>query len=367
VPVSEPELRAQLATLGGVLDARIQQHRALAPYDEGGCPIPTAVVRARMTRAYRALIAASDAPWGSLVVDSVQDRLEVAGIRSPDSAADDVVWELWQENSMDAESQLAHRSALLDGRAFALVWPDKDTKQPTVSLDDATQMVVQYREGSRRHRVAALRRWTDEHGRPNATLYRADGLYKFIGPKNASGQGGTQWERREVNGETWPLPNPYGRVPVVELPVNRRLKPGAFGYARGEFEHCTGLIDRINLLTFLGLVVAVWMGFPLRGVVGEKILRDDDNNPLAPFDSRPDSVVQFENPDAKVIQLEAADRKNLSIFAELDQLAMITKTPKHRSQGIPRRGLGGSQPPDGPDGPGPGRVVGTGGAAVEGP
>jgi hypothetical protein len=44
---------------------------------------------------------------------------------------------------------------------------------------------------------------------------------------------------------------------------------------------------------------------------------------------RPDSVVQFENPDAKTWEFKPADRSNLSIFAELGQLAMITKTPRH--------------------------------------
>ena len=128
-------------------------------------------------------------------------------------------------------------------------------------------------------------------------------------------------------GEPWPIPNPYGVVPVVELPVNRRLKPGVWGYARGEFEHVLALIDRINLLSFLGLVVAFYQGFPLRVLIGERILRDDDDNPIAPFNVGSDQIVQLENPDSKIDQYPAADRSNLSIFPELDQLAALTKTP----------------------------------------
>jgi hypothetical protein len=138
-----------------------------------------------------------------------------------------------------------------------------------------------------------------------------------------------EWEKRPVDGEDWPLANPLGVVPVVEIRVNPRLAPGNFPYARGEFAHCTGLIDRINLLTFLGLVVAFWMGFPLRGVIGDKIRRevlvDDDGQPivdaatgkqktraLPPFDAQPDSVFQFENPEAKIAEFKAADRRNLA-------------------------------------------------------
>lgn len=329
MPPTEEELRADLARLGAELDRRGRRAKALERYYEGACPMPDIVTRANITRAYRMLMPVSEAPWGSLIVDSVQDRLEIAGIRSESKQADDAVWRAWQENQMDSESDLAHNTGLITGRAFALVWADK-AGDPEISLDGPETMVVEYEQGSRRRRRAALRRWIDDDdGRPYATLYRPDGIYKFIGPKNSSGQAGTQWDMREVPGERWPLGNPLEVVPAVEIPLNRRLKPGSFGYARGEFEHCTGLIDRINLLTFLGLVVAFWMGFPLRGVIGDKILRDDQNKPLPPFDVHADKLFQLEDPAAKIVEFSAADRKNLAVFPELDQLAVVTKTPRH--------------------------------------
>jgi hypothetical protein len=196
--------------------------------------------------------------------------------------------------------------------------------------------------------VAALRRWVDDDQIPNATLYRTDGIFKFSGPKHASGRAGTQWEPRvgpRDDGE-WPLPNQFEVVPVVEVAINRRLKPGSFPYARGEYENCTGLIDRVNLLTFLGLVVAFYMGFPLRGTIGQKIIRkvltDDNGDPIidegtgkpkeeaiAPFDASASGFFQLENAQAQIAEYKAADRKNLSVFAELDQLSTITKTPRH--------------------------------------
>jgi hypothetical protein len=206
------------------------------------------------------------------------------------------------------------------------VWADADGN-PEVSLDDVTQMVVQYREGSRRHRVAALRRWA-EGDQTFATLFRPDGIYKVRLAKT-SGTGRTEWQQRDTEGEGWPLPNPLGVVPVVELAVNRELAAGGFAEARGEFEDETGLMDRVNLLTFLGLVVAIWMGFPLRGVIGGTVLRDDDGRPLPPFESRPDSVIQITDKDAKLAEFNAADRSNLAIFDELAQLAAATSTPRH--------------------------------------
>lgn len=346
-----PDLLAQVKRIATVLDARAGEHARVEPYLIGEAPYPTAVSQARLTEVYRYLMPVAEAPWGSLVVDSKLDRLEIAGIRDVNNkdGAEKVWASGWQTNHMDSESKLAHGAALLDGRCYATVWANPDGT-PDIALDDMTQMAVEFVEGSRHKRAAALRRW-DEGSTTYATLYRPEGIYKFkkrdeshTGSDPVTGD--DTWSKAIVDGEDWPLENPFGVVNVVEVAINRRLTPGRFPYARGEFSHCTGLIDRINLLTFLGLVIAFWMGFPLRGVIGDKIrrevLRDDDGNPIIdeatgkektkvipPFDLHPDSIFQLENPAAKLAEFQAADRRNLSVFAELDQLAVITKTPRH--------------------------------------
>lgn len=333
----------QLNLMLEMLDRREKDARVAQGYMEGNSPIPRGVRQAKLTKAYEALMGMATAPWASLSVDSVQDRLEVGGIRTGTKSLDDQLWALWRANALEAESKLGHHSALTDGRVYATVWPDADTGEPEVVLDPASQMVVLYVEGRHRtkHRVAALRRWKDDGDKLHCTLYRKDELVKLSQAKEGTpddemrvSAAGVLWEPRvelapDGMPELWPLPNPFNVVPVVEVATNRRLKPGPFPYARGEFTHCMGLLDRINLLTFLGLVVAVWMGFPLRWVVGDKIFRDDDGNPIAPFDSKPDQVFQTENPDARLGQLEAADRSNLSVVDELGQFAYITKTPAH--------------------------------------
>ncbi len=333
--VSVPnDVRDQIKAMLPVLDKRAKRSLLLNKYLDGCPPPPKAIVKAKVVKAYQTLMPVSEAPWASLVVDSTQDRLAVSGIESEDKRIDQIVWGCWQDNQMDAESKLGQGSALVDGRAFATVWRPPGSSTPEVSLDDASTMVIMYAEGSRRRRIAALRRWRDESDRVHLTLYRPDGIYKFTESEESQvGQGRIKaadgwWEAREEDAE-WPLLNPFGVVPVVEVAINRRLKPGCFPFARGEFEHCLGLIDRINLLTFLGLVVAFWMGFPLRGVIGEKIERDDDGEIEPPFDAFASGLFQLENKDARIEEYKAADRKNLSIFAELDQLSTITKTPRH--------------------------------------
>lgn len=332
----DADLKQEVEGFASELTRRAALSKTLSGYYAGDCQIPAAVVKAQVTSAYRVLMGMSQAPWGALIVDSVQDRLEVAGVRSTNPDADDAVWGAWQDNGMDEESKLAHNAALTDGRCFATVWAGDDGR-PEIVLDGMSQMIVRYREGSRRHRTSALRYWIADK-RPHVTLYRPDRVVKLVGPKDVTGIDGVAWQPRQVAGEEWPLRNPFGVVPVVELAVNRRLRAGEWPFARGEFTHATGLIDRINLLTFLGLVVALWMGFPLRGVIGEKIrekvLVDDAGNPIGtqlvpPFDANADSIAQLENPDARFAEYSAADRSNLAVYQELDQLATVTGTPRH--------------------------------------
>jgi hypothetical protein len=345
MPPTDDELEGQLEAIGSTIARRARNESRLDSYYEGRCPFPKAIQEAKVTKAYRMLIGLSDAPWGGLVVDSVLNRLEVTGISSGDKSVDDAIWQIWQNNAMDAESKLAHNASLVSGRSFALVWPDENG-EPEIQLDNASQMAVQYSSGSRRKRIAAMRSW-EEANRLYATLYRADGLYKYVAAADDSRRrlDNVSWEKRTIEDEDWPLENPFAVVPVVELPVNRRLKPGQFGYARGEFENCTSLIDRINLLTFLGLVVAFYMGFPLRGVIGEKIrrevLKDDAGQPLIDeagqqmfkqiplFDPQAGGLFQLENANAAIAEYKAADRSILDIYAELDQLAAVTHTPRH--------------------------------------
>lgn len=342
----DPRYKADLTELGNRKAKQSRNFRTLRDYSRGCGPLPDAIVRSRVTKAYRLLMPMSDAPWASVISEAVQDRLEVTGISTGDKSIDDALWDDWRRNYMDSESSLAHNATLVGGRSFVTVWPDPDGN-PEWILDTSENMVVKYAPGSRRRRIVAMRHWVDD-GYPYATLYYPDYIVKFKGPKDSLGLdiGGVSWEPyRPPEDQEWPLRNPYGVVPVVEIATNRELEPGCYPYARGEYENCTGVIDRINLLTFLGLVVAFYMGFPLRGVIGEKILsevmkdddgavlRDDNGEPIVenipPFDVHADSLFQLENHEARLAEFAAADRTNLSITAELEQLATVSNTPRH--------------------------------------
>lgn len=331
---TDQELLAQLTSMSSELDRRARGAQRLDDYHDGNHPIPDVVIRSKATKAYRLILDLADTNWPQLIVDSVDERLEVQGISLGDEELDKRAWDFWQTNGLDADSSLTHQSALTTARAFVIVWPSAGGGAPDITPEHASTCIVQYAPGSRRVRVAALRRWEDA-GRWYATLYRPDGVYKFQSkrlPGTTNSYSRTDWERREVPGEVWPLPNPFGPlVPVVEVAVNRDLRPSPYGRAFGEFERNVGHIDRINFATFSQIVAMTWSGFPLRALIGDPILRDDDGNPLAPFDVAADSLVQIENPDGKLMQLPEANLENYgkTIDRYVQQLAAITKTPPH--------------------------------------
>lgn len=321
-----------------VLDKRGKQFRKLELYTTGECPLPPAITKANVTKAYRMLMQFAQTNYGRLVVKSATSRLQVGGVRTGDEQLDQVLWELWQANRLDAESRRAHDTALTHGRAFAIVWPDQ-AGVPQITYEDPSTALVEYREGSRYDRVSAVRRWVDEDtGIPHITLYTPDALYKFQGPGKGRGEPGTKWERRIVEDEKWPLENPYGVVPVVELAVNRKLNSGdRYGVSHGDFESVVGLLDRINVLEFLRLVIAFTAGFPIRAVVGDRILRDDSGDPIAPYKLAVDQIAQFEDPNTKLVEIPAADIKSFgeAIDHDVETLAGITQTPSYYLRSVP--------------------------------
>lgn len=328
----------QVKALCAELDKRATRFALVDQYvAPGGCPIPQVIAQAQATKAYRMLMAFAQTNYAPLIIRAAASRLEVGGIRNTGSqSSDDTIWGWWQDNHLDSESRLAHDTILTHGRAFAIVWPTEDRTRPTVTIEDPTTCVVEYREGSRYERASALRRWVDADGVPYATLYREDGIYKYVGDKDTGGSD-PNWKKREVENETWPLEAPGGVIPVVELATNRQLKATRFGYARGDYEQVLGLLDRINVLEFLRLVIAFTAGFPIRAVIGDKIKYDDDETPIAPFKLAADVIAQLENPNAKIVQIDAADVKSFgeAIDHDVETLAGITQTPAYYLRSVP--------------------------------
>lgn len=333
---TEDELRAQLHSYSQVLNARNSEALVLDSYYDGNHPYPPLVQESQVKRAYRMLMELTATNWPQAIVDATESRLEVLGVRFGDEQADEEVWGIWQENGLDAEAGLIHQSALTTGRAYAIVWGDGALDpMPKVTLEHSSLCMVEYEPGSHRKRRGALRRWRDGK-RWYANLYRPEAVYKFQAEQETEDvpMEAARWQRRDVEGESWPLPNALGEVPVVEFAINRTLRPSPYGTACGDFARNLPHINRINYKCFSGLVALTWSGFPLRYVIGDPILYektsegvDDKTKPIPPFDAVASAVAQFTNKDAKVGQLPEANITNYSAKDDVVELAAVTSTP----------------------------------------
>jgi hypothetical protein len=188
---------------------------------------------------------------------------------SPDQpTADKPTWALWQANNMDSASDQAILEALIGGTAYTLVAPnDMDPKTPKIFAEHPSQTTIEYTPGTARtEKAAGLKVWCDDWtGMDMATLYLPDAIYKFQARRSQSGSTqAPRWEVRTVRGEKWPAPNPFGEVPLNELPNNPRLLTGGIS----EIEDLIPTQDRINKTLADRLMTQDFGAFPQKWATG---------------------------------------------------------------------------------------------------
>ena len=317
--------------LGDALTRRWQGSKIYDDYYRGEARLPQGPTIA--TQVYRRLLRESRSNWAELVVDAVNERLRVIGFRwSGSEGADLELWrDLWQSNNLDARSDEVHVESLVWGYAYTLVWPDSSGSVKITPEHPAE--VICYAPASDRHStMAALKRWQDDWGYWNATLYTPGAIYKYVSAQGSSHSvfpPTTQWVVRDVVGETWPLPNPYGMVPVIEFANNpRMLTGGRSELGGGQLD----IIDRINETVFNRMLAAQFAAFRQKWVTGMEIPRDPETGePQEPFKAAVDRLWMSENPDAKFGEFSEATLANYISAAEADiqHLAAISRTPAH--------------------------------------
>lgn len=306
--------------------------RALDYYD-GNHRLQFATSKFRET--FGVLFSAFADNWCQLVVDSAVDRLEVQGFRFGVGGAgntretDDDAWAIWQENNLDAESELAHSEAVKCGCAYTLVDPNaKAGEQPRITVEHPSQMIVAHAAGDRRLRLAALKKWHDDSGYAMATLYLPDVVYKYQSKERLkTGGGKITWVPRDGDPGGG---NPLGIVPVVPL-YNR---PSMLGGGRSDLEPAFSLQDAITKLALDMVVASEFAAFMQRWGTGVDIPTDPETGrPLNPEQwlSGPGKLWTSKMPDANFGAFPAADLSNFVVAIDMfvQHLAAQTRTPPH--------------------------------------
>jgi hypothetical protein len=284
--------------------------------------------------------------WVQVVADSPVERLTVTGfLADGETSADKDLWRVWQVNGLDADSQLGFLGAVTGARCFVLVWGDPDDPDmPVVTFEDASQSIVAYEPGSRRHRRAALKRWQDGN-EDYATLYLKNEVWKFCRPLQQQDKSPQmadvdeelkRWRPREMADEPNPQPNPMGVVPMVELPNKPMLVEDPISDVTG----VVAMQDAINLLWAQLFTASDYASFPQRVVLGaERPMIPKLNSAGEIVGKQPvdldkfmvDRVAWITGKDAKIAEWQAANLEAYTKVIEVavGHLAAQTRTPQH--------------------------------------
>ncbi len=284
------------------------------------------------------------------VVEFVDDRLDLTGFRfraGGGNVTDDTAWNIWQDNALDARSQLAHQEAIAKGLTYALVSPFTNERvgigkrSPRITVEQPTEAIVATAPGGM-ERIVGLKTWYDATAqRRRAVLYYPDRIEKFQGAgrewANQYGRGFVEaidgsFERWLIPGEPWPLPHTLGVVPLVPIVNRPRLGSGLFAGidGRSDIDDVIPIQDGINFLALNGIVASDKAAFPQKWATGVEIpVNPKTGKPTAEWEPDIDTILSTRSPDAKFGNFDVAELKQYDdlIRGKLELVALQTRIP----------------------------------------
>lgn len=242
--------------------------------------------------------------WPRITVDSVEQRCNLEGFRLPGAEVlDDDLWQVWQANDLDEESQMGHLDALIFGRSYVCVGArdpeDAETDAPLVTVESPDEMIHEADPRTRRL-TGALRKTKATSGLSSveyATLYLPDAT---VWLERSGSRGWVERDRDE---------HMMGRVPVVPL-VNRARTKARLGVS--EMADVISLTDAACRALTNAQIATETLATPQRYVLGAKPADfvDQNGQPVTAWETYFGSVWALTNADGKVGQFDAADLKN---------------------------------------------------------
>ena len=280
--------------------------------------------------------------FAKTVVNVVADRLEIAAVTVPgDETATKALQErVWDANDMLLETPEAIRLACVYGDYYMLVWPSDVDGDVDIWFNAPTTTRVIYEVENPRRKAYAIKRWQADK-RVRVNLYYADRIEKWVTAVDGQdGSADTHWTEYLEDGQAWPLPNPYGEVPVFHLRT---------GGQYGTPEH----FDAYGPQNALTKIVATMVnttdnaGFPVRYFLTEPgAMLDGDANMRPRWDDEADAteanrdLVNLAAGSGNILtlagmraagQFDPADPKHFLDPSDwmVRALAQVTGTPMH--------------------------------------
>lgn len=209
------------------------------------------------------------------VVQAHADRLVVEGFTTADTDEQigDALRNIWQDNRMDARAADVHREMFTCGDAYVVIWPDTTLSgddAPRIWPQRADQMRVEHDPERPGRIVRAARVWLTSSRHWRVNVYTADEITKWISRDAVPSHSGAAFPRDPglldpylIEGETWPVRNVWGVVPVVGFHNGASTEHG-----RSELDDVIPIQDALNKTATDLLLAAELGGFPQKVILG---------------------------------------------------------------------------------------------------
>lgn len=286
--------------------------------------------------------------WTTPVVQTTAERLDVLGVRLDGALRpDEDLNRVWRENDAERGSSEALVAALAAARAFALVWGNPDDEDtPLITWERPDQAIVAYAADTGKP-IAGLKLWLDlEAGMEFATFYTLTDVWKFqrIGghaymrsePRPAVLPSGGWQPRQPPEDDVWPVPNPMGVLPLVELRNQTLLDDAPISDIDGviAMQNSINLVWAylMNALDYASLTQRVVLGadiprVPILDANGQQI----GERPIDLDQLIKDRILWVPGEGASIAEWSAA---SLDVFSNVieravEHVAAQTRTPPH--------------------------------------
>ena len=266
-----------------------------------------------------------------VICDAVRDKLRITGF-SPDAAAGTDVESIraaasaiWTRNRMGMRSGEAHKEALKNGDAYAIVWPD-ERGRAAIYINRASQVSVTYDEAAPGVIIRAAKVWPAADKRWRINLFYADRTERYVSRStgDTSVPDASLFELDTMGAE---VENPFGVVPVFHFANNADL---GFG-GRSELKAAIPVQDGLNKSVLDMLVAMEFAAYRQRWAVGIEVEYDIDGQPIQPFQGGIDHLWTSGNPQARFGDFDPAELEQFLKVKDSFRLDMasVTGTPLH--------------------------------------
>ncbi|WP_099025625.1 phage portal protein [Mycolicibacterium palauense] len=261
-----------------------------------------------------------------IAVNAVAERCRLLGFEP-----DPQVWADFIANDLDQQAGIVHRSALLYGQSFVIVWSE-DGASPVATVESPLNVQV-LTDPATREVTSAVKRWTDATKREtHCVVYLPDEIQHW----RANQTGAPSTALRLVGR----LDNPLGVVPVV-----RFLNADLLGECVSEIADIACLTDALSKVSSDMLIASEFLAKPRRWATGVELMEvpvlDGEGNPVfengapvteavSPFPNN-DKFLISEAEETKFGQLNGSTLDGYKNAADLilSELAAVSNLPPH--------------------------------------